>query len=303
MLKFSRLFGHESLKVRVLDRDLLVNRDLIQDFLACIDHPAPDKYGYHAPENISLKGDALRFCAHLSLIPLDRRERSTIVKDLERISAEQYPDEDIAILDPAHRLLIRQLYADQNMRISREFLGSYDDSSIQRYFFNNERYLPTTAASEASLTRSAAEYDIYNKLNLGREKKLDMFAKLSSDARSLIVKRSLEGSDYDEQRALVYVDLPELEKNSFSYEWRLLECNNVLLQRHLNDFQAWRTQRDCPKSLEEYKGHNIVEWRERLYAVPHGVAVDWQGGPMPPDPNIRVAVDLRTLRSAIDGGR
>jgi hypothetical protein len=130
---------------------------------------------------------------------------------------------------------------------------------------------------------------------------LDVFAQLSAASRSTIIRRCLVASNYDTKRRIVYVDLPDLARTADAYQQQRMACNATLLQRQYCDFETWRMQRDLPRLLEEYRGYNIVQFREKFYGIPHGVAIDWsEDWTVPPDPSVLVRVDLAYLRSTID---
>jgi hypothetical protein len=120
---FGAVFGRERLAVRVFEREALVNRDLIDDFLHVTGISRSPEFVPSTSSNASLKRPYLAFKRHCNLLPLLDDEQKRLNHNLNVLSSHDPGPSTGHLLSPEDRLFLIESQQEANAVLAREFLG------------------------------------------------------------------------------------------------------------------------------------------------------------------------------------
>lgn len=156
---YEAVFGRERLAVRVFERDALVGRDLIADFLHVTGIAPSPAFVPPTSSNASLKRDYLAFKRHCNLLPFLDDEQRRLNKNLNDLSNADPAPSLGHILSPADRRALYESQQDANAEVARIYLGRPDG-----VLFHEPPPAPDAPWEPLSPLQPAAQWALYEKL-------------------------------------------------------------------------------------------------------------------------------------------
>jgi hypothetical protein len=123
---YEAVFGRGRLIVRAFERNALVNRDLIDDFLSAAEIPRAPEYVPSTSSNASLKRPYLAFKRHCNLLPYLDDEQKRLNKNLNDLSQADPAPSLGHLLSPVERRNLFESQQADNAETARTYLGRAD---------------------------------------------------------------------------------------------------------------------------------------------------------------------------------
>ncbi|MFO7534657.1 MAG: hypothetical protein R6X19_03070 [Kiritimatiellia bacterium] len=123
---YEAVFGRDRLAVRVFEREALVGRDLITDFLHATGIAPSPAFVPSTSTNASLKRPYLAFKRHCNLLPFLNDEQKRLNKNLNDLSNADPAPSLGHILSPADRRALFESQENENAEVARVYLGRPD---------------------------------------------------------------------------------------------------------------------------------------------------------------------------------